>query len=194
MFSLFFITVPYGRHTQSRNWGPLVDNRVGWIIMELPALLTMPIVFLMGDAEKTTFLWLMFAAWIFHYFNRVVIFPFRTKTTGKKMPLSVALFGVIFNVTNGVFLGYYLVFLSEGQFRDEYFLDPRFFIGLFIFASGIWINWRSDRILFNLRKPGETGYKIPFGGWYRWISCPNYFGEIVEWAGFAPASFIPSIL
>ena len=28
-------------------------------------------------------------------------------------------------------------------------------------------------------------YKIPKGGLYEYISCPNYFGEIIEWVGFA---------
>jgi len=36
-----------------------------------------------------------------------------------------------------------------------------------------------------LRKPGETGYKIPTGFLFRWVSCPNHFGEIVEWVGFS---------
>ena len=49
--------------------------------------------------------------------------------------------------------------------------------------------WKSDAILMSLRKPGETGYRIPHGGFYRWISSPNYFGEIVEWVGFALAAW-----
>ncbi len=28
-----------------------------------------------------------------------------------------------------------------------------------------------------LREPGENGYKIPHGGGYRFISCPNYLGD-----------------
>ncbi|HEX6242129.1 MAG TPA: 3-oxo-5-alpha-steroid 4-dehydrogenase, partial [Polyangiales bacterium] len=46
-------------------------------------------------------------------------------------------------------------------------------------------NRQSDRILLGLRAPGETGYKIPRGGLYSFISCPNYFGELVEWCGWA---------
>ena len=41
----------------------------------------------------------------------------------------------------------------------------------------------------NLRKPGETGYKIPQGGFYRWVSAPNYFGELLEWLGWAIATW-----
>ena len=50
---------------------------------------------------------------------------------------------------------------------------------------GAGINIHSDQILLSLRKPGETGYKIPKGGMFKWISCPNLFGEILEWSGFA---------
>jgi 3-oxo-5-alpha-steroid 4-dehydrogenase 1 len=39
-------------------------------------------------------------------------------------------------------------------------------------------------MLINLRKPGETGYKIPKGFLFNYISCPNLFGEMVEWIGF----------
>ena len=55
---------------------------------------------------------------------------------------------------------------------------------MIIFISGAYINIRSDEILFNLRKEND-GYKIPQSFLYKYISCPNYFGEIIEWAGFA---------
>lgn len=34
----------------------------------------------------------------------------------------------------------------------------------------------------------SAGYQIPYGGLYEVISCPNYFGETIEWIGFAIAS------
>ena len=56
-----------------------------------------------------------------------------------------------------------------------------------MFWSGLKINWDSDDILRNLRKPGETGYKIPKGGFFDYVSGANFFGEILEWFGFAVA-------
>ena len=47
----------------------------------------------------------------------------------------------------------------------------------------------ADHVLINLRKPGETGYKIPYGGAFRFVSGANFFGEILEWTGFAIASW-----
>jgi len=54
-----------------------------------------------------------------------------------------------------------------------------------IFVAGAFINQRADHLLIHLRKPGETGYKVPRGFLFDYISCPNHFGEIVEWIGFA---------
>jgi steroid 5-alpha reductase family enzyme len=44
-------------------------------------------------------------------------------------------------------------------------------------------------VLRNLRAPGDLTYHIPNRGLYRWISCPNYFGEILEWLGWAIATW-----
>ncbi|KAJ6661375.1 hypothetical protein lerEdw1_015003 [Lerista edwardsae] len=60
--------------------------------------------------------------------------------------------------------------------------------GLAMWLSGLLINIHSDHILRNLRKPGETGYKIPRGGMFEYVTGANFFGEIVEWSGFALAS------
>ena len=38
-----------------------------------------------------------------------------------------------------------------------------FIFGSILFAAGMLGNMHSDSILRNLRKPGESGYKIPFG-------------------------------
>ena len=53
---------------------------------------------------------------------------------------------------------------------------------------GFVFNMHSDRILCTLRKPGETGYKIPYGGLFDYVSGANFFSEIVEWWGLAMAT------
>ena len=57
-----------------------------------------------------------------------------------------------------------------------------------MFGVGMFINIQSDQILTHLRKPGETGYKIPTGGLFNYVTGANFFGEILEWTGFALAS------
>ena len=51
------------------------------------------------------------------------------------------------------------------------------------------INVISDNILINLRKNNNKEYSIPRGGLFKYISCPNHFGEIIEWFGFAILSW-----
>ena len=63
-------------------------------------------------------------------------------------------------------------------------LDINVLVGLIVFIIGMSINISSDNKLISLRKDSE-GYKIPHGGVFTLVSCPNYFGEIIEWIGFS---------
>jgi len=76
-----------------------------------------------------------------------------------------------------------------GSYPLGWLRDPRFIVGAICFVTGFAINQHADAVLMKLRKPGESGYKIPHGGLYRFITCPNYFGEMLEWTGFAIASW-----
>jgi hypothetical protein len=177
------ITAPYGRHT-TRSWGALINNRLGWIIMESPALLVFAGFFLFGSNHHTPVTWIFFSLWVLHYVNRTLIFPFRLRTKGKKMPVSIVLMALGFNFMNGFVNGYYLGSVATG-YTLSWLADPRFIVGIIVFLSGMFINMQADNILIHLRKPGETGYVIPKGGFFRYVSCPNHFGEIIEWFGFA---------
>ncbi len=183
-FALLFITAPYGRHTK-RSWGPLIDNRVGWVVMEIFVIAVLYFFIFTGRyaAIQSTTNIVIIGLFSLHYFNRSLIFPFRLRTKGKKMPLSIVLMGMTFNLANGFLIGYFL-----GNFRvygNDWLTSPEFIVGTVLFFIGLIINWHSDTVLINLRKPGETGYKIPQGGLFRWVSCPNLLGEVLEWGGFA---------
>jgi protein-S-isoprenylcysteine O-methyltransferase Ste14 len=100
------------------------------------------------------------------------------------MPVSVMLMGVSFNLMNGFLIGYWFGYLSP-QYSLNWLSDPRFITGTILFVVGFITNICSDQRLINLRKGGRTGYYIPYGGLFRYISCPNFFGEILEWTGYA---------
>ena len=181
-FSLFFITAPYGRH--NKKMGFMMSGKWGWIIQEIISPLTFAHFFIRGDSVKTPEMWVFFALWMGHYFNRSIIFPFRQKHA-KDTAVIVVFSAIFFNIINGFINGYYLG--SQHLVQDQYinyFQSPNFIVGILFFIIGVFINIRSDEILFSLRKNND-GYKIPKGFMYNYISCPNYFGEIIEWLGFA---------
>lgn len=182
---LFSINAPYGRHVSSK-WGVMISNRLGWIIMESPPLWLFSFFFFTGNVFNQPVNLCLFAFWIMHYINRDLIFPFRIKSTGKKMPVSIMLFALIFNGFNGFFNGYYLGHIAN--YASSWFYDPRFIAGLLLFIGGAFINIYSDNILIKLRKNAPS-YQIPQRGLFRYISSPNYTGEIVEWIGYAMMSW-----
>ncbi len=177
------IRAPYGRHLSS-GWGPTLSNRLGWFLMEIPVLLVFNGFFFGGTGPKTPVHWVFAGLFNLHYVYRALIFPFRLRTGSKRMPLAVTGMAIGFNLVNGYFLGYWLGNLAVG-YDLSWFGDPRFLAGTVLFGSGLALNWWSDNRLINLRSPVQTGYRIPRGGMFERISCPNHFGEMVEWAGFA---------
>jgi protein-S-isoprenylcysteine O-methyltransferase Ste14 len=185
--ALFFVVAPYGRHVR-RGWGYAVGNRLGWVIMEAPAPLAFLACFLLGNAAVTAPSLVFLALWEAHYLHRAFIYPFSLRGAARRMPLSVVSFGILFNLMNGYLNGRY-IFAFSGGYPAEWVKDPRFIAGVALFIIGYAVNRRADKILRGLRRPGETGYKVT-GQWlYRWISCPNYLGEIVIWVGWALATW-----
>jgi protein-S-isoprenylcysteine O-methyltransferase Ste14 len=185
--ALLFIVAPYGRHIRS-GWGLALDSKIGWIVMESVSPLIFAICFIFGKAPLSITSAVFLILWEAHYIHRAFIYPFSLKSSNEKMPLSVILSGIFFNLMNASLNGYY-VFTLSGGYANQWLVDPRFIIGTTIFICGFIINRQSDDILSKLRQHGDAGYKIPQGGMYRWISCPNYFGEIVIWTGWAIATW-----
>lgn len=175
-----FVSAPYGRHSKT-TWGPMMSNQLGWVLMEGWALVAFWGVYV-AYFNTNTYSLFFAVLYTFHYINRSFIFPLRTQTRGKQMPFMIALSAMLFNSVNASAIGYYLSKITI--YPAHYFLQWNFSIGLILFIAGFCINYKSDDILIKLRKPGETGYKIPQGFLFKYISCPNHFGEMLEWLGF----------
>lgn len=102
------------------------------------------------------------------------------------MPFSIVLMGVIFNLLNALMQGGWLFYISPvDRYSPEWLFSWQFISGTVIFLSGYFINVQSDSIIGNLRKPGDTRHYLPHGGLYNKVTSANYFGEIIEWCGFA---------
>ncbi|MFT4600808.1 MAG: 3-oxo-5-alpha-steroid 4-dehydrogenase 1 [Arenicella sp.] len=184
-FTMFYVTAPFGRHTSTK-WGPMVNNKLAWVIMELPSLVIMSYFLIWGSNSLNSLAWIVFSFWIFHYINRTFVYPLRIKATDKKMPLAIMLNGVLFNLINAGLNGYFLAEIARSDnYNFQWLTSWTTITGIAIFITGLLINWRSDHILINLRKPGETGYTIPQKFLFKYVSSPNLMGEVIEWVGFA---------
>ncbi len=183
----------YGRHAggHSKWWGPGIPTRLSWMIMEAPSSVGFAIIFFMGDNAFAPVPLILLLMWQSHYFDRTFVFPFRLRIKpGDRTPLGIPLSAqptnLVISYLNATILSWTAI--SRG-YELSWLWDPRFIVGALVFALGYWINRKADTMLANLRKPGETGYKIPRGWLYEKITCPNYFGELLIWTGWSIATW-----
>jgi len=183
--ALLFVVAPYGgRHARS-GWGPTVPSRVGWVVMEAPAAVLFVVFFLLGSHRSEPVPLLFLALWLVHYVYRAFVYPFLMRS-GSRMPVLVMLLAIGFNTLNAWVNARWV---SEyGAYPVAWLADPRFWLGLLLFAGGLALNANSDRRLRRLRTDGG-GYRIPHGGGFLYVSSPNYLGEMVEWTGWAVATW-----
>ena len=177
---------PYGRHYAGSGWGPTVSSKVGWIVMEAPAVLFFLLVYFRGQHAWAVVPLVFLVMWQSHYLNRTLIYPLRTRTQAQ-MPLFVVGSGFLFNVLNAYVNARFVSHI--GHYEISWLTDFRFLVGMAVFVGGMSLNMHADKVLLALRKQVKTGYVVPSGGAFRFISCPNYLGEILEWTGWAVATW-----
>ena len=181
--ALFFFPAPYGRHLRG-GFGPTIPFRLGWMLMEMPAPLVFGSLFFIGNQPRTGLQILFLGLWFSHYLPRAFVTPITMRGRGKRIPVVIVGLGFAYNSINGYLNGRFLFWFSSG-FAADWWTDPRFVVGMSLFLGGAVVNRVSDFVLQHLRKPGESGYGIPRGGLFSFVSCPNYLGEIIEWLGWA---------
>jgi len=181
----YFFPAPYGKFTSSSGVRGLnsltkvqVSASLGWFIQEVPSFLVsfsgLIHLYHLGMMYKL----LLLAPYTLHYFNRSIVFPLQLKN-GAPTPVLTVVAAFTFCLYNGLMQSHALIIKD----MDDHNLTLAC-MGLALFMLGMGINVWSDNILKSLRKVGETGYKIPYGGLYKYVTCPNYLGEAVEWWGF----------
>ena len=179
--TLLWVPAPYGRYVRP-GWGRIVNNRLGWLIMESPACLLMlvPFYFLYENIVACIFL----SLWQSHYIHRAFIYPLTLKSE-KNVPFMIILMAFLFNVINAYLNGLYLI-LNEKTYTLGYLSSWNFILGASLFVIGFLGNKKSDRLLKENRKLNTSSqYQTPDKFLYRFISCPNYFSESVQWLGWA---------
>ncbi|KAK4396153.1 Steroid 5-alpha-reductase DET2 [Sesamum angolense] len=188
IISLLFLTAPYGKHVRP-GWGPTIPPPVAWFLMESPTIWLTLLLFPYGKNNGNPRAFLLMSPFLLHYLHRTLIYPLRLylKTRDGKIqkscfPVSVAMMAFGFNILNAYLQARWVSEYADLD-GDEWFWW-RLAAGAMVFFGGAVMNVWSDNVLMGL-KEGGGGYKIPRGGLFEWVSCPNYFGEILEWLGWA---------
>ncbi len=192
---LLFVDAPYG-HSNRPGWGPQIAARPGWVLMELPAVLCFVYFYSGGLNSGTAPALILLGLWLLHYLHRSFIYPFTLPAHAPGMAWLIVLFGGGFNAINGYLQGSYIGHLAPHLAlpnATHWLADPRFIGGIALFAFGFILNKHSDALLRRLALAHPNGpMQIPYGGGFRWVSQPNYLGEILTWLGFALAAWSPA--
>ena len=179
---------PYGRlmKTGANAW--TLPSPAAWLMFECPQVFAFALAFWLTADTHSGVAITLFVLWQSHYLYRGILYPLRRNDQGKRFPIANVVFGFLFNLMNGYTNGY-AVSHAEHLINENWFFSPWFIGGLVVALAGWLINFQADTILVNLRRDGSTGYKIPYGGFFRYVSSANYFGEILLWCGWAAMSF-----
>ncbi len=182
--ALFFVNAGYGKFYTPK-WGPSVDNRLGWVLMEAPVFFAMLLLWWLSGRRADPVRLVFLILFEIHYFHRSFIFPLKIRGRSR-MPLSIILMGALFNTLNALMQGGWIFWFSPADaYPLSWLYGLPFVLGTALFFYGMFINIQSDGIIRDLRQPGDTNHYLPKGGMFRYVTSANYFGEVLEWIGFA---------
>jgi 3-oxo-5-alpha-steroid 4-dehydrogenase 1 len=158
---LFFshIPTPYGRFYKKDIWGPELDEKTAWCIMESTALFMFLIFYFLYGVNKLSYVPLFFLSlWVFHYINRSFIYPFVImKQKYKKFPLLLVVLGFfylsMFSYLNAKNIS------SNPKYTMDWFKKPIFIIGVIIFFIGFIINVWADCKLQHIKEKDNKSFK-----------------------------------
>ena len=150
--------------------------------MEAPSPLLMILFFIISENKNLPQIIFLFL-WLSHYIHRTTIYPFTQSGRNKSYPLILVCFAIIFNSLNGFVNGYGIFHLLN--YSLSWLISWQFITGSIIFVSGFIINKKSDEMFRKMRSENPAEYVIPEGWLFKYISCPHYFGEMLEWGGWA---------
>ena len=181
-----FVPGAYGRFASDK-MGVNLNPKLGWWLMEIPATVSFLWFYLQGPRAGEAMPLVLAAIWLIHYGNRGWFFPLSLRVVpGKKSSFSVTVMAL------GMFVTAIHGYLNATWFTEfgthltnAWFTDPRFLIGLVVYYLGYFTILRSEYIVRHLRDEPGADYRVPQGGAFRWVSSPQYLGELTAWAGFS---------
>lgn len=183
--ALYFVNAGYGPMFSPR-WGPSIPNRWAWMLMEAPVFAGMCGFWAASPRQWEAAPLAFFLLFQAHYLQRSFIFPWLIRGRSR-MPLAIMAMAVVFNLLNAFLQGEWIFFLApEGRYTRAWLSTPQFVGGTLLFVAGFAANLHSDHLIRRLRREeGDSRHHLPRGGLFRYVTSANYFGELLEWLGFA---------
>ncbi|XP_071119126.1 uncharacterized protein [Haliotis cracherodii] len=184
---------PYGRH-EGEDGGlvPKIPQRLSHMMSDaLPGVVMFLLVFFLYGSVRSYQNYVFLVLFLLHYVHRGIIHPLVMRYRSSWVYIGIAIGGFIPNCI------YHFInadFISSATYAGNYYYDPRFILGIILYLVGFVINRWADWKLRSLRNTkgvpdGGSDYNIPYGGLFELVSCPNYFGELVEWTGWCIATW-----
>ena len=163
-----------------------VHPKLYWLMMEVPNIFFTALMMWEINLKWTDERILIVSMFWLHYFLRIVVFTSLLRG-GTPNPLGELWSAALFTAVNGTVQVAWHMYYTV--YPPGYMYSVQFMLGVAIFFLGMLINHHSDSILRNLRKDdNDRGHYIPRGGLFEYVSGANYFGEILEWFGYAVAA------
>jgi protein-S-isoprenylcysteine O-methyltransferase Ste14 len=152
------------------------------MVMEFPSPVLMILFFITSDHIRIADI-VFLILWLSHYLHRTFIYPFRQSGREKPYPFILVTMAIVFNCLNGFVNGYGIFHILD--YNASWLFSWQFIAGMILFITGFAINKTADEKLRAFRTVNPQEYVIPRGWLFEKISCPHYFGEIIEWGGWA---------
>jgi protein-S-isoprenylcysteine O-methyltransferase Ste14 len=184
--SCFKHNASYGKHA-SKEVKLTLPGKLAFSIQESPSVIMYLLTFIRNSNDHVgMFQYLQMMLYLFHYVHRSFYYPWvRAVSMNDSSVVEVFLPALVFCSLNGYVNAKYTIHSAD----DPHGNIVLSIIGVVLFAVGFYINYVSDETLFQLRRSRSNSnsekYQIPRGGMFEYVSSANYFGEIVEWMGWA---------
>lgn len=156
--------------------------------MESPVFIAMCVLWLMSGRTWKAGPLALFVLFQAHYLQRAFIFPLLLRGESK-MPLGIVVMGMAFNTLNALMQGGWIFYVSPEGYYADWFAKPYIYVGGALFMAG---DGRKPPFRPYHPQPAQAGRHAPLHsprGMFRYVSSANYFGELLEWTGFAVASW-----
>lgn len=182
-FGLYGFKIAYGRFSyESVITVFSVSAHIAWFLFGIAVFPSALLALYGASLDYNSANFVIITLILVHYAYRSFIYAYSIKG-GKRVPFHLFALGFCNNFFQGFLQSTWHFMFAF--YPIDWINQLSSVIGLLLFATGMFIHVKSDGILQRLRRRHDKGYKLPRGFLFELITAPNYFGECVEWIGFA---------